>query len=168
MFSPPLLLFKSNINPSCSSREGNNAALSPKVISSEKDAPFPNPEKKAIEGYMLLEIHDLIIKPAWIIKATVKDKRNQPGSCSAVGGNICLDILPSTRLKASQGNAASAPARDFQGLCPYFGQMKDFGEVLSVKQLSENIRKSGFCRAEAGVGTTNKAQNTDLGLLSGK
>lgn len=110
-------------------------------------------------------MHDFIIKPAWTIKRTVKDRlRSSPGYCSAVGfGRKYLppSQAPLTRLKLSQGNVATAPARDFQGLCPYFRQMKDLGEVAFRNYLEVSFR------SPAGVGAGNNSENKDIGLLSG-
>lgn len=54
-----------------------------------------------------------------------------PGYCSAVGfgrKKLPRSQAPLTRLKLSQRNVATAPARDFQELCSYFRQLKDFWE----------------------------------------
>lgn len=45
--------------------------------------------------------------------------------------------------------------------------MKDFWEVLPVKETAGNIWKSVFIWA-AGAGAGNNLENTDFGLLSGK
>lgn len=93
-----------------------------------------------------------------------------PGYCSALAfgrKNLPRSQAPLTRLKLSQGNVATAPARDFQGLCSYFRQMTDFwGSSASEVDLRKYSEVSFYIGGWSWRG--NNLKNMDFGLLSGK
>lgn len=147
MFSPPLLSFRSNIYPSRSSRERNNELFNLRSFSGRNALPSLNPIRR-IYIYIFVKTpfhNNTCMNNKTHCKGEVAEP---PGYCSAVGfrrKNLPRSQAPLTRLKLSQGNVATAPARAFQGLCSHFRQMKDFwGSSASEVDLRKYLEVSFY------------------------
>jgi len=123
MFSPPLLLFKSNVYPSCPSREGNNASLSLRSFSRRKALPSLLPRSR-ISTLGNPRFHN---KTCVINKTDRKGQAAEPAR-SLLGGGFRGE----TSASITRG---SDPAENRPGKGRLFPKSRDFVRVSGKRRI---------------------------------